>query len=89
MPHACIQVSRLVEAIHRLTKQPVETVDRLALRRAAHGLAELSKTGESSTSLSHVMLASQESAHVDQGTACFDRSLCRGEARASKSVIGA
>ena len=47
-PDACSQVARLVETIHRLSAQPVETVDRVGLRRAAHGLAELSKTGEAS-----------------------------------------
>ena len=40
-----VQVCRLVEIIKSFTSRPPDNVDRLTLRRAAHGLAELSKTG--------------------------------------------
>lgn len=40
-----MQVCRLVEIIKSFTSRPPDNVDRLTLRRAAHGLAELSKTG--------------------------------------------
>jgi hypothetical protein len=40
-----------VEVIKGFTSRPPDNVDRLALRRAAHGLAELSKTGKARHSL--------------------------------------
>ena len=42
----CLQVRRLLGIIKACTQKSPDTVDRVVLRRAAHSLAELSKSGE-------------------------------------------
>lgn len=42
----CPQVKRLVNIIKGFTEKSPDSIDRTALRRAAHSLAELSKSGK-------------------------------------------